>query len=362
VFEIVLYYCILIKQFISLVLIILSCYMVMPEKSRDMIRLLRERILAGSYSSGQRLPSIRMLMAEFSLSNGSVKKGIDYLAKQGLIETIHGSGTFIKRNNSHAVHSGDSFTKRIAVFGSVNPSNEQGIYAAVLMGMMRAADHNGCQLQLNPLPLSSLDDDYITKQSNGTDGILFLHEVDAVLSALALNLPSVGVCVQLPVGNSMSFVNLDPWSSAQQSIEYFKQHDIDRIEVISPQHPAYRHRATVFAEAWRNIGGLVAEHYYDGHSDEEFEFIEGAGYLFTTCSMMQHYLTCFKGSKGHLPNNIILGLDGKNFMYPNCYPMPAIMLDWEQVGEVAFDECLRRIDNPGSSPRRIYLSGYLRND
>ena len=57
--------------------------MVIPEKSRAMIRLLRERILSGLYSSGQRLPSIRMLMAEFSLSNGSVKKGIDYLAEQG---------------------------------------------------------------------------------------------------------------------------------------------------------------------------------------------------------------------------------------------------------------------------------------
>ncbi|MCF6174396.1 MAG: winged helix-turn-helix domain-containing protein [Victivallaceae bacterium] len=335
--------------------------MVIPEKSRNMIRLLRERILAGSYSSGQRLPSIRMLMAEFSLSNGSVKKGIDYLAEQGLVETIHGSGTFIKRHSSCSGHSDGDSTKSIAVFGSVNPSNEQGIYASVLMGMMRAADANGCQLQLNPLPLSDLTSDYIAKQSGGTDGILFLHEVDAVLSALPLNLPSVGVCVHLPVGNSMSFVNLDPWSSAQQSMEYFKQHDIERIEIIAPQHPAYCHRATVFAEAWRNVGGLVSEHYYDGgDSDEEFEFIEGIGYLFATCSTMQHYLERFKRRNGALPDNIILGMDGKNFMYPNYYSMPAIMLDWEQVGEVAFDECLRRINNPGNSPRRIYLSGYLR--
>jgi DNA-binding LacI/PurR family transcriptional regulator len=334
--------------------------MVIPEKSRDMIRLLRERILSGLYSAGQRLPSIRMLMDEFSISNGSVKKGIDYLAEQGLLETIHGSGTFVSRRNDKLQQSGHGLTKSIALFGAVKFSgNDQGIYASVLMGMMRAADDSGCQLQLNPLPVDGLTADYILAQSRGADGILFLHEVDAVLTELSLDIPTVGVCMHLPVVNSISLVNLDPWSSALQSMAYFKQHNINRVEVISPLQQVYRHRATVFAEVWRNAGGLVNEHYCDKY--DEIEFTEGTGYLFTTCSAMQHCLEIFNNRNGNLPDNIIIGLDGKNFMEPNYYSMPAIMLDWEQVGEVAFDECLRRIDNPGSSPRRIYLSGYLRS-
>ena len=332
--------------------------MVIPEKSRDMIRLLRERILAGFYSGGQRLPSIRMLMAEFSISNGSVKKGIDYLAEQGLLETIHGSGTFVRHSSpgNNRLEKG----KSIAVFGAVNPTGSDiGIYDSVLVGMMRSAERIGCQLQLNYLPPNGLTADYIIDRSSGTDGVVFLHEIDACLEQVLLNIPAVGVCVNLPVVNSMSLVDLDPYNSALQCVEYFKQHSIDKVKIISPQQPAYRHRSVVFSAAWQAVDGSIDECWLS--KSDTVEFLPDYGYLFTTCSAMQHCLSSFNQQHGKLPDNVMIGLDGKNFMEPSFYSIPAIMLDWEQAGEIAFNECMHRIDSPGRSPQRIYLSGYLRS-
>lgn len=47
-----------------------------PDKAAKMISYLEERLIAGVYSPGERLPSLRFLMHKFNLSYGTVQRGM----------------------------------------------------------------------------------------------------------------------------------------------------------------------------------------------------------------------------------------------------------------------------------------------
>ena len=56
---------------------------------------LREQIQCGKIT--RQLPSITELTAETGLAVGTVRRGIDILVKEGLVQTVPGRGTFVKR-------------------------------------------------------------------------------------------------------------------------------------------------------------------------------------------------------------------------------------------------------------------------
>jgi GntR family transcriptional regulator len=56
---------------------------------------LREQIASGRIDS--QLPSITDLTAETGLAVGTVRRAINILVKEGLVQTVPGRGTFVKR-------------------------------------------------------------------------------------------------------------------------------------------------------------------------------------------------------------------------------------------------------------------------
>ena len=57
---------------------------------------LREKILHGEYPSGSALPSESELVALFGLSRITVRRALHELAIDGLVQSVRGSGTFVK--------------------------------------------------------------------------------------------------------------------------------------------------------------------------------------------------------------------------------------------------------------------------
>ena len=53
------------------------------------------KIKGGVYKTGHKLPSVRTLMKEFSISTGTVQQGYEYLMIKGLVESIHKSGYYV---------------------------------------------------------------------------------------------------------------------------------------------------------------------------------------------------------------------------------------------------------------------------
>jgi hypothetical protein len=52
-------------------------------------------------------------------------------------------------------------------------------------------------------------------------------------------------------------------------------------------------------------------------------------------------------------------MDGKQLIDPDFHRFPSIVIDWKKIGEIAFKECVTRIDDVSAMPKNIMLSGRL---
>lgn len=77
----------------------------MAEIDRDDVRapylqladILRERIADGTFEPGKRLPSLIDLEAESGLNSKTIRKSLEVLRGEGLIEPSPGRGMFVRR-------------------------------------------------------------------------------------------------------------------------------------------------------------------------------------------------------------------------------------------------------------------------
>jgi GntR family transcriptional regulator len=67
-----------------------------PLKARRAYLLLRERIVSGELAPGARLPGEPALAAEHGVSRMTIRRALDTLAGEGLIDRRPGSGTFVR--------------------------------------------------------------------------------------------------------------------------------------------------------------------------------------------------------------------------------------------------------------------------
>ena len=58
--------------------------------------ILRKQIRAGKLPSGRVIPSESTLMQEHEVARGTVRKAIDALVAEGLVERVQGRGTFVR--------------------------------------------------------------------------------------------------------------------------------------------------------------------------------------------------------------------------------------------------------------------------
>ncbi|MFN9473169.1 GntR family transcriptional regulator [Acidovorax sp.] len=58
---------------------------------------LRARVVAGEWPRGSALPSENLLAAEHQVALGTMRRALELLVEQGLIERIHGKGTFVRQ-------------------------------------------------------------------------------------------------------------------------------------------------------------------------------------------------------------------------------------------------------------------------
>ena len=306
-----------------------------PEKARQMVAWLEEKIVSGELAGGVRIPTLRDLMGRFGVSCGSAKRGVDHLVAAGLLEARRGQGTFVRQARTAP----GGKRQLVALSPNVFTDAATGIYATVFLGVQKAAAAQGYDLLLRNVQLEALSPTSL----EGSAGALLLGEYDLAAPELAFPSPGVGVCVHRSLGGALSIVDIDPFDCAAKASSYFRRLGVDEVVVVSGQQPAYLNRARQFLLEWGGHAELAVA---------PAALPPGAAYLFTTCSLMQEHHQAAAGKP-------MLGIDGKNFLVPGYHRAPALALDWEMAGRLAFEECLRRISHPGAAPRRIYLPAKL---
>lgn len=63
---------------------------------RQVAAILRERVEAGTYAPGKRLPSVRDLVQEFGIAQLTARKALRVLVDDGIAEMSPGMGTYVK--------------------------------------------------------------------------------------------------------------------------------------------------------------------------------------------------------------------------------------------------------------------------
>lgn len=66
-------------------------------KYRQIADDLRDRIAAGEYDADSQLPAKKALMARYGAALATVDAALDVLRQEGRIETVQGSGTFLRK-------------------------------------------------------------------------------------------------------------------------------------------------------------------------------------------------------------------------------------------------------------------------
>lgn len=61
---------------------------------------IQRRIAAGEWANGDRLPSVDALAREFGVSRASIREALQALAALGVIEVLHGRGSFVRASAS----------------------------------------------------------------------------------------------------------------------------------------------------------------------------------------------------------------------------------------------------------------------
>ncbi len=331
--------------------------MKIPEKSRKMIAYLREQICIGAYRSGSKLPSIRDLEKQFSISYTSAIRGIDYLCSLDLAKKHPRSGVYVKNPRLKA---NDENNYKIALFVSEGKLlKTHNIYSTVFWGIQTFAEENKCSLLLNYMSIPEAKEDKIIEMSHGADALIFITEYDENLKNLSVAVPAVGVCMHSSLSGKISIVDIDPYQVAELAVEYYKSRKLTNIVIVSRDNisPSYRNREKVFSDMWLECGGKIIH----ATLSDELKATKDTGYFFSTSSLLQVYSQMILENTGKIlaDQTVVLGVDGKNLIDPGFHWAPSIALDWQTVGRVAMEECIHRIKNTGSLPKKIYLPGRL---
>jgi DNA-binding LacI/PurR family transcriptional regulator len=321
---------------------------------RGLTDYLLEKVHSGQYPPGFCIPSLRDLMGRFGLSAGAVRVGIEWLCRQRILEKRQGSGTYVRGATASRARAGGH---RLAVFlGGENLVT--GVFSTVLLGMQAAAAAAGASLVLHF--------NYEKRKLNELNRLLGEAQGAVLLGAeehgdhykkLSPTLPIVGVCVHDSDGGRLTVIDLDPFEASRLAAGYFQSHRMEHVVVVSHPAPAFMNRARLFMDAWGERGGACSLLSY---LDEPALWPQ-TGILFTSGGAMQHWASRYREVHGHrlASKACVLGFDGKNRVDPTFEPGPVVSVDWQTAGCFAVEECISRIEQPGSLPRRIYLPGRL---
>lgn len=326
-----------------------------PYIAKRLIDYIEERISSGQFPPGYKVQSLRTLSSQFELDIGAVRRAMDYLADIGLIEKRPGSGNYVGKPATRRANA--KMQKVAMLLGGENTG--LGIYSTVLLGIQKSAADIDIQL-LHSFNFKSIPIERANAQIDECGGAILLggDEYGDKYKSLTRRVPIVAVCASDSCDGAVSIVDIDPFDSAMQSMSFFKSRSVSKVFVVSHSARCFYNRGLLFSAFWNGEGGKFE------HVDSEsvsHSFQKGAGYLFTTGSIMQRWCDIYREKTGRrLAEDFpILGIDGKNRIDPAFDKAPTISIDWQLAGKYALEECIYRMKTPGASPRRIYLPGQL---
>ncbi len=99
--------------------------------------------MSGVLAPGKRLPSLSEFVEEYHVSVGTVRQALSVLENEGLVERVHGSGTFVRPPALPDIEPSSNAEKRL---GLVLTHHSDQLNMEILIGVERAAKSRGYQV------------------------------------------------------------------------------------------------------------------------------------------------------------------------------------------------------------------------
>jgi DNA-binding transcriptional regulator YhcF (GntR family) len=324
------------------------------DKAQQMIDYLQEVIHAGRLKPGEKIPSLRNLNEQFGISLGTAKRGIDYLCQKGLLESNRGSGTFVA---STPLTSTKNAAQRIIVLIPWTDS-QSGILHTLYSGILEENTGDQTQLMLSHVAINDLKKSAIKTITHGCSGLIMLGEYDLILqNNLNIKMPVVGCVIHSNLDGTASLFEMDPYQSADIAVEYFKRKNISHVKCYTSISPVFSARSEQFKSHWIKSGGTIEYNEITSNTAAgECKFEPNGAFLFSSGWLMNMFCKRSEVEFGVqlTKSAAILGLDGRSCVDPHFYQAPTIYTDWKQMGRDIYIECMRRVKEPGVTPRRYY--------
>ncbi len=327
------------------------------QNGNQLIDHLRAMIASGTYPTNSKLPSLRQLAAKFDISVGTVQRCIAELENDGLVTCCHGAGVFVRQPEKTLIGTGQY---HVALKLERNPAVRETYCAFALNGIQEACTQYDVLLAMDYRFAATPES--LTEAARGNQALLLLGaHYDMVLSEARVGCPVVGVEMALRHGGLASTISLDPFAAAELATEYFFSRNCRRVQVVAPPVPLHIERSEVFQSIFTRHGG-ACRMVLSWDRESTLELSPQEGLLFPSSDFFHHRSLRHQEKHGrHLGEDYtVLTLDGKPFLIPGREPASTVLPDWVDAGRAAMTEVMRRLQNPGSAARRIFLDCTLK--
>ncbi len=158
-------------------------YMRIP-KYQKIVNELKQKILAGEYKPGDKLPGFVALAREFNVSNITSNRALTELENLGLVQRMEREGTFVADRNTN-------FDK-ILVVSSIPIVDDHPQIMGYWQGIIEAGNKNNVSIELTYPDSADFRNGSLIEQTN-PKGLIFLMKVnaEAIRIARAANKPYV---------------------------------------------------------------------------------------------------------------------------------------------------------------------------
>jgi len=195
-----------------------------PLKARRIYLLLRERIQNGELEPGSRLPGELSIAAEFGISRVTVRRALDTLANDGLIDRRPGSGTFVREGNSaqpivadlsnvlsHLVEMGRRTGVRLLSFAYVNPPES-------VAGSLGLEPGERTQRSIRVRLIDGAPFSYLVTHVPERIGVTYSEASQSISATLAG--PDVAEALELEIGSPLLSLTRVVWDPSGQGVEH----------------------------------------------------------------------------------------------------------------------------------------------
>lgn len=342
---------------------------------------LQRLVSGGRYQVGDRLPTELQLARQYDVSRPTVTRALNALQHQGLIERRPGSGSYVAKGG-HGVRDN-------RLFGLLIPGLGKGeIFEPICAQIAAVAEANdfsllwsGSHVETKEAATVLLDvaQRYIENEVSG----VFLEPLEHSSQFAVINrqlvelLEEAGIPIVLidsdyvpfPYRSRYDLVGIDNFRSGYLVAQHFLQHGAQRVDFLARPYSAYTvsirlrgYRAALLdhdivpADDWVHFGDPEDESFVDTairHS--------GARYLIcgndaTAAALMPALDRLGLDVPGKLA---IAGFDDIQYASMLRVPLTTFHQPVREIGTVAIDTMLWRLENPAAPARTVFTGGEL---